>query len=109
LLVICGPHHARESLSPMVLDEMVTDLVHQAIEQHELGECLARPIDAGGGEARLHDRAAVLQSLARALGKVTAYEPRWLGLLVQQDPAGNDEPGQCKPSVLVRIRLAEFD
>ena len=93
----------------MVLDEMVADLVHKAIEQHELGERIARPIDARGGEARLHDRAAVLQPFSRALRKVTAYEPRGLGLLVQQDPAGNDEPGQCKPSVLVRIRLAELD
>ena len=44
-LVVLRPQHADGSLSRIVLDQVMADLVHEHIEAHEIAQCLAGPRD----------------------------------------------------------------
>jgi hypothetical protein len=93
----------------VVLDEVVADLVHEPIEEREVGECSAWPLDPGKGWFGLDYCASSLQARLRLFTQLASDQPRRLGLLIKDDPARNEEPRKRQRPLLLAHGLPQFD
>jgi hypothetical protein len=46
-LVVFGAQHATASLACVLLDDVMSNLVHQYVEENEVMECVIGPVDHG--------------------------------------------------------------
>jgi hypothetical protein len=107
--VIGRPHHSAQSLSRVVLDEMVADLVHEPVEQHEARERVARPLDSCPERTRLDGGTATFDPRARTRIKLTLEQPWRRRLFVQNNPARDLEASEGARANGVANGLAELD
>jgi len=92
-LMVFGAQNATAAFARVLLDDMVSNLVHQDIKKNKVVQCVIGPLDARlrSISDALHHSSGRTQSTCRLIGQNTGERPWWWMQGEQADFAGNQK------------------